>query len=173
MADLPASDRAIVQAVLDRVVEHAAPVLSGLRRQIIHNDANLDNLLTAAVGATDIVGLIDFGDMLRAPAVQDVATAAAYQLRESGHPMAGPVDVLEGYQQRICLEPDEIEVFVDLVAARWVLTATITEWRARQHPDNRDYILRNSAAARSGLHRLHELGWSAAHQYLRDRMEHV
>ncbi len=168
--DLPAEDRPAVQWALDRMMDHADPIVTGLRRQVIHNDANLDNLLTRAVGDAEVVGLIDFGDMLRGPLVQDAATAAAYQLRDGGHPMAGPADVLEGYQQRIRLEPEEIEVFVDLVAARWVLTTTITDWRARQQPDNRDYIVRNSAAARSGLHRLRELGWAAADRYVRERV---
>jgi Ser/Thr protein kinase RdoA (MazF antagonist) len=168
---LPAEERDLVGAALDHFRSHTGPLLAGLRRQVIHNDANLDNVLTVTVDDPAISGIIDFGDMLRAPLVQDVATAAAYQLRETGHPLAGPADVLRAYHQRLPLRPEEIEVVADLVTARWVLTTTITAWRARQHADNRDYILRNSAAARSGLRRLGPLGCTQATDYLRDAIE--
>lgn len=168
---LPPADQSLVRGALDHFRSHAGPLLAGLRQQVIHNDANLDNILTVAVDDPQVSGVIDFGDLLRAPLVQDVATTAAYQLREDGHPMAGPADVLVGYHQRTPLRPEEIEVFVDLMAARWVLTMTITAWQARQRPDNRDYILRNAAAARSGLRRLESIGCGQATAFLRDAIE--
>lgn len=168
---LPPPDRELVRGALDHFRSHAVPLLGGLRRQLIHNDANPDNVLTAAVDDPRISGIIDFGDMLRAPLVQGAATAAAYQLRPGGHPMAGPADVLSGYHRRMPLQPEEIEVFVDLIAARWVLTTTITDWRARQQPAGRDYILRNSEAARTGLSRLAALGDEPATDFLRHAIE--
>lgn len=168
---LPDPERGQVRSVLERFRAQAAPILPGLRRQIIHNDANLDNVLTAAEDDPTITGVIDFGDLLRAPLVQDAATAAAYQLREDGHPLAGPADVVAGYHARMPLQQQEIEVLFELVMARWVLTTTITDWRARQHPENRHYILRNSAAARSGLRRCAELDHDEATDYLRRAIE--
>lgn len=168
---LPRDEQDHVTWVLDHFRTHAAPALAGLRRQLIHNDANLDNVLTPAAGDPQISGLIDFGDMLTAPLVQDVATAAAYQLRPDGHPMAGSADVVVAYHQRLPLMTEEVEVLADLIAARWVLTTTITGWRAARQPGNRDYILRNSEAARAGLRRLRTLGFAGATDYLREAIE--
>ncbi|MDN5790215.1 MAG: phosphotransferase [Micrococcales bacterium] len=165
---LPPAEQDLVRGALEHFRSHAGPQIPGLRRQVIHNDANLDNVLTVAVDDPRVSGVIDFGDLLRAPLVQDVATTAAYQMRDGGHPMAGPADVLVGYHRQIPLRPEEIEVLVDLIAARWVLTMTITAWQARQRPGNREYILRNAAAAREGLRRLQSLGCGQATAFLCD-----
>jgi Ser/Thr protein kinase RdoA (MazF antagonist) len=168
---LPTQERDLVEAALDHFRSHTSALVSELRRQVIHNDANLDNVLTVAVNDPTISGVIDFGDLLRAPLVQDVATAAAYQVRETGHPLAGPADVLRAYHQRLPLRPEEIQVVADLITARWVLTTTITGWRARRQPENHDYILRNSAAARSGLRRLGPVGCPQATAFLCDAIK--
>ena len=62
------------------------PRLAGLRHQVIHNDYHLFNVLVAQDDASRVTGIIDFGDMIRAPLVAEVATAAAYQLRGTDDP---------------------------------------------------------------------------------------
>ncbi|MFC7609247.1 phosphotransferase [Teichococcus aestuarii] len=72
VAQLPgAEDRALAGAVLERFATHALPVLPGLRRQVIHNDFNPHNILADAARDDVVAGIIDFGDMVRAPLVQD------------------------------------------------------------------------------------------------------
>ena len=66
------------ERLLEGFERHAVPLLRGLRRQVIHNDFNPHNVLADAVDDTRIAGVIDFGDMVHAPLVQDLATACAY-----------------------------------------------------------------------------------------------
>ena len=55
------------------------------------------------------------------------------------------------------LTETEIALLPDLIATRLLITVAITGWRAQQHPENRQYILRNNGLAWTGLARLDAL----------------
>jgi hydroxylysine kinase len=143
--------RAIPTQFLDRFERHALPILPGLRAQVIHNDFNPHNVLIDGHG---VAGIIDFGDMLRAPLVQDLATAAAYQIGDETAPLGGVSAMVAAYHEVLPLLRAEVEILADLIAARLVLTIAITTWRAARHPDNAAYITRNQETAWRGLHSL-------------------
>lgn len=155
VVDLLDSSEDVARRAVSHFAAHAAPRVASLRRQVIHNDFNPHNVLTSAVDQPDIAGIIDFGDMVAGPVVQDLATAAAYQVGDGrDHPLTGPADVAIGYHLTSTLSEAEVEVLFDLIVARLVLIVAITDWRARRHPGNRDYILRNSKGARIALRQL-------------------
>ncbi len=66
-----------------RFVERVAPRLGGLRAQLIHNDWNLHNVRMAE---GRFCGLLDFGDLVRGPLIQELAVAASYHCRRSADP---------------------------------------------------------------------------------------
>ena len=168
LADLPDPHiRALAEGALDRFATDVVPALSRLRRQVIHNDFNPHNVLVDEAAHDRIAGIIDFGDAVRAPLVQDIAVAAAYQLGAGGHPLQGPADLAAGYHAVSALGADEIEVLPDLIATRLALTIAISSWHAARHSDNAAYLLRNQAAAWSGLQRLHDLPRGDAIPWLR------
>jgi hydroxylysine kinase len=156
--------RAIPTQFLDRFERHALPILPSLRAQIIHNDFNPHNILT---DGDDITGIIDFGDMLRAPLVQDLATAAAYQVGDEAAPLGGVSAMVAAYHEVLPLLPEEVEILADLIAARLVLTIAITTWRAARHPDNATYITRNQETAWRGLHSLGTISRAESQAILR------
>ncbi|MCE1179656.1 MAG: phosphotransferase [Micrococcales bacterium] len=151
-----AVDPALAGAALDRFAAEAAPRLGALRHQVVHNDLNPHNVLVAEEDPSQITGIIDFGDMVRAPLVQDLATAAAYLVGEEGHPLSGTVEMVRAYRAVLPLTPDELAVVPLMMAARAAISVSISGWRAGLHPDNRDYILRNGAQAQRTLERLAE-----------------
>ena len=65
--------RALAQAFMTRFTDHVLPRLASLRAQVIHNDYHLYNVLVAPDDQARITGIIDFGDMLHAPLVGEVA----------------------------------------------------------------------------------------------------
>lgn len=158
--------RALPMACFARFEAHVLPVIPRLRAQVVHNDFNPHNVLAHATDDDLLAGIIDFGDMLRAPLVQDLATAAAYQVLAEGHPLQGPADMAAAYHAVYPLLDDEIAVLADLVATRMALTVAISSWRAVRHPDNAAYILRNQPAAWRGLERLQNLSRAEAQDYL-------
>ena len=166
LAELPPASRALSESALDRFATHALPILPGLRAQVIHNDFNPHNILADPTTDTRIAGIIDFGDMVHAPLVQDLATAAAYQIAPDGPVLLGPAEMIAAFHAICPLLPDEIAVLPDLIAARLALTITISSWRAARHPDNAAYIMRNQKAAWAGLKRLQEQTRDAATAFI-------
>ncbi|MDY0881639.1 phosphotransferase [Dongia soli] len=145
------SRRALVELILTRFDDHVTPALPRLRAQIVHNDLNPHNVLVHAQDHSRVTGILDFGDMVHTPLINDLAVAAAYQLSVQGDPLADAGDFIAAYHAVTPLEPIEIDLLYDLIGARLATTATITSWRAARYPENRAYILRNAPRAWAGL----------------------
>lgn len=144
----PVEDRAMLTRVLDRF-EEAAPVLRRQRAQVIHSDLNPHNVVLGVDGL--VSGVIDFGDMVRAPLVCDVAIAAAYHVRPDLAPLADAAEYVAAFDGHLPLAADELALLPVLIETRLAMTALITNWRAARYPQNRDYILRNAPTAWAGL----------------------
>ncbi|WP_153099976.1 phosphotransferase [Paraburkholderia hayleyella] len=142
------------------------PVLPALRAQVIHNDMNGHNVLVDTARQETVSGILDFGDIIYAPLIQDLAVACSYHISIEGNPLQHVADMVRGYHAVLPLEAAEIDVLFDLIAARLVMTVAITEWRAQHMPENSTYILRNNALAWRGLHRLLTLSRDEARDYL-------
>ena len=149
-----ASARATAHGVLDRFDAHVVPALPGLRAQVIHNDFNPTNVLVDPADPDRVVGIIDFGDMVQAPLINDLAVASAYQLAGDVDPLVAVAELAAAYHAVVPLRPVEIGLLFDLVATRLVMSVAISGWRAVRYPENRDYILRNSPAAWAALDRV-------------------
>jgi len=134
--------RRIADAVFARFESCVAPGLAALPAQFIHNDLNLHNLIIGDHGR--ISGVIDFGDAVKSQAVCDLATAAAYQLFDLADPIADLSDMVVAFHAICPLNETEIGLIFDLIRARWAITVGIAHWRARRHPANGAYIMRNA-----------------------------
>ncbi len=148
--------RAAVEAVLADF-ERSLPAIDALtRRQIIHNDFNPHNILQDPAEPSRVVGIIDFGDMVFAPVVNDLAVALSYHLATDN--WAARIGAfLEGYQSARALEAAEIELLPLLTRARLAMSIIIAEWRSARFPENSAYIMRNHASAWRGLQNTAEL----------------
>jgi len=112
------------------------PKLGTLRCQVIHGDANPGNVLTDP-GSHRVTGFIDFGDMVRAPLIFDVAIAAAYLRTADTDPLELIAPFVDAYNATKPLEEGEMALLFDLVRARLATTITLLFWRrgARHHDD--------------------------------------
>lgn len=151
------SRRELVDEAMARFKTRVEPRLGDLRSQVVHNDLNQHNLVVDPDNLERVAGILDFGDMVRAPLACDVAIAAAYMLSDSGDPLEGAAPYVAGYHAVSPLRADEAGLLADMVATRLMMTVLITGWRAEAHPHNRDYILRNNVPAWSRLEKL--LAW--------------
>ena len=144
------------QKTLDHFQDHIASKFSLLRTQVIHNDMNPDNVLVKHSDSSQVAGMIDFGDMVHAPLINDPAVAAAYQTVSCGDLFQGTADILKGYHSANPLQEQELDLLPSLVVNRIAMTAIISEWRAKEHPENQDYILGNINRTWEVLNRLHK-----------------
>lgn len=161
------SRRRLATYWLDNYERHVLPFQGRLRAQIIHNDLNPHNVLVAPDDPEYITGIIDFGDITFAPVVCDVAVAASYQIFPADHPLETIADFVAGYHAFNPLEAHELDLLFDLIATRLVLTVAITGWRAQNHPDNSEYILRNNPRSWSALEHLASIPRDDAKAYFR------
>jgi 4-aminobutyrate aminotransferase-like enzyme/Ser/Thr protein kinase RdoA (MazF antagonist) len=131
----------LVARWLDRFEAAVLPELAKLPKQAIHNDANDCNVLVTPRASLDrrVIGLLDFGDMVRAPAVCDLAVACAYALLGKANALAAAADVIRGYHSVRPLSASEIALLFDLICARLCLSVTISAWQYARNPAN-DYL---------------------------------
>ncbi len=136
--------RALAERALNRFDQLAALRLPMLRRQPIHNDLNPNNVLVDEAEPDRISGILDFGDMVEAPLIDDLAVAAAYQLGCEGDPFADVLPFVAAYHAVLPLQRAEVEVLYPLMAARLVMVVAISGYRAARDPANAAYVLRNN-----------------------------
>ena len=158
--------RALAATFMKRFTDHVLPRLASARTQVIHNDYHLYNVLVAPDDHERIVGIIDFGDMLQAPLVGEVATAAAFHMTGNADPFEGPAQFVGAYHATLPLLDVEQEIVADLMATRHLITTLISEWRAARYPENRAYIMRHNPAAWEALSQMADLSRAEA----RDRL---
>src|SRR3984957_3073620 len=129
--------RAQVARILDRFEARVAPVLPGLRAQVIHADLSLNNLLLGE--DLQVSGIVDFGDMTHAPLVCDLAVAIADVLHGRDDAIDAAEAMIAGYVAVTPLDDEEAGLLADLVTARLAADITLTAWRLGVYPDNAAY----------------------------------
>jgi 4-aminobutyrate aminotransferase-like enzyme len=140
-ASIPdAGRRQIVERVLDRFEERVLPRFAYLPAQIVHGDFTLDNVFLDE--RDRVAGIVDFGDMSFTARAGDFAIGLVSLLR--GRPADDVFRIariaVDGYQSRIPLEDEELDLLGDLVAARLAALVTISAWRVERYPENAEYI---------------------------------
>lgn len=158
--------RDLAEQFLNGFDEHARPQLGRLRAQVVHNDLNDYNVLVDPANHARVAGILDFGDMVHTALVNDLAIAASYQLTDSSDPLGAVAEFVAAYHAVLPLESMEIDLLFDLMATRLVTVVAISGWRAEQHPENRDYILRNNALSWARLERCAAVSRAQARQTL-------
>jgi len=130
--------RRVVEEVLDHFSASVLPKLRKLRAQIIHNDISCLNTL---VDGDRVTGVIDFGDLIHAPMVADLAVPISELIVDSMDPIATAAEITAGYHAVTALEDDELGLVFDLVSTRCAMHVAIANWRVGNHPENIDYIM--------------------------------
>ncbi|MDP2290739.1 MAG: aminotransferase class III-fold pyridoxal phosphate-dependent enzyme [Actinomycetota bacterium] len=143
-------DRAVVETAFRRHQQRVVPLLTHLRGAVVHHDANDYNVL---VDHGSVSGLIDFGDMVFARQVNEVAVTLAYALLDTNDVVAAGRDVIAAYVGEFALTDDELRVVYDLAATRLAMSVAISSHRSHEFPDN-EYLLISQAPALRLLRKL-------------------
>jgi 4-aminobutyrate aminotransferase-like enzyme/Ser/Thr protein kinase RdoA (MazF antagonist) len=112
----------------ERLRRDVLPRLPGLRAQVVHSDGHADNLLRAD-GSDEIVGIIDFGDMVHAPRVQDLAVTLASFARHGEMSLENAVAQVESWNAVLPLQDEELEVLHDLTLLRLATALCLYDFR--------------------------------------------
>lgn len=168
---IPARElRERVERCLDDFEGRVLPQFGELRWQVIHNDLNPENVLLAAENSPEVVGIIDFGDMLEAPLAVDVAIAVSYLRFDGDDTLAGVLAFVTAYHSVLALADREIDLLIDLIRARLAATISIRYWRIGERSADDPYLLKvlQENSAESFLARLDELPRADVQRRLRE-----
>ena len=125
---------------------------SGLRRSVIHGDANDYNVLIDPERMI-VTGLLDFGDMVYSYTVGDLAIAIAYVVLDKAEPRAVAEEVVEGYTSEFALLDEELEMLWPLVRLRLAMSVCIAAKQLREQPEN-EYLRISQRAIEKSLPRI-------------------
>ncbi len=159
--------RALVAEHLDRFDQITGPQLMAARQQVIHNDLNSDNLLISGDDPDQVVGILDFGDVVHSATVADVGLAMSYVIdvsRPERDPWINPYALARAFNLQRELTDAEWELLPDLVRARLSQRLLLGSWLSAMNPQNADYTSRTLASATIALNLVNNI---APHEGLR------
>jgi 4-aminobutyrate aminotransferase-like enzyme/Ser/Thr protein kinase RdoA (MazF antagonist) len=130
--------RDAIAEVIERFDQRVIPALDRLPGQATHGDINPENIVVDSADPELIVGLFDFGDLSWGPRVIEVGIAAAYQCFGS-EPVAAMCQVVSAFHLMDPLQPIEIELVPDLVAARCAQSLLMAGRHVATTSENVDY----------------------------------
>lgn len=135
---LPLDEREIAHEIMARHRDVTVPALARLRSQIIHGDVHPFNSLMNESG--DITGIIDFGDLVHATLVQDLANAAADFLflgRDHENVIS---NLVKGYVSVTALEESEADLILDMIEMRLMMTPLIESLKSTNGIESKGYF---------------------------------
>ena len=128
-----AKDRNTVSYFFQQFDEIVRPLLPGLRKQIIHNDANEWNVL---VKNGEVSSIIDFGDLAHSLLINELAIAITYACYDKENPLEWASVILTSYHSKLPIEEKEIKVLYYLIAARLVISVCNSAHSKKADPEN-------------------------------------
>jgi 4-aminobutyrate aminotransferase-like enzyme/Ser/Thr protein kinase RdoA (MazF antagonist) len=160
--------RAIVERHLDKLEREVLPVLAGLRRGVIHNDANDWNVIVEPGHpySRRVAGVVDLGDMLESVVVADLAIACAYAMQGKADPLASAAEVVAGYHAEYPLTEAELGVLFPLICTRLAVSVVNSAEQRASFPDE-SYLTISEAGAWATLERLEAVHPRLAHYTFR------
>ena len=122
------------------------------RRSVIHGDANDYNVLVDPE-RMEVVGLIDFGDMVYSYTVGNLAVGLAYVVLDKTDPLATARVVVEGYTSEFELMREELDMLWPLVLMRLGMSVCLAAYQQQQRPENK-YLEISQGSIAASLSRL-------------------
>ena len=142
-----AADRGAVETILGWFDADVAPALGRLPISVIHQDLNDSNVLVARDprGGVHVTGVLDVGDAQRTVQVAELAVLVANAMVGEESPLMAARNVIAGFHERRPLSEAELDVVMQMAAARACMTAVTWTRRVADDPSN-ERAARRSAA---------------------------
>ncbi len=135
---------------------------------MIHNDFNQNNLLVDPADQATITGLLDFGDMIFAPLINDLAIAISHHLYGEPDVLEEMANMTDAYHQVVPLDESKVDCLPDLIAARLASREIIVNWRVAQRGDTGSYDAKVSEMTWEALSCVMDIDAKAATRRLHD-----
>lgn len=137
------NDRKIVEYYFLQHEEFVWPKLPGLRKSIIHSDANGENLI---VRAGEVIGIIDFLELSYTQLINELAVAIAYAVFGKDDPIGLATHIIGAYNETLPLKETEVDLLFLLIAARLCASVCNSSYFQKQEPENEHIIVSQKQA---------------------------
>ena len=112
-----------------------------LRKSIVHNDANDNNVLVSEDFKNPKTrAIIDFGDAINTQIINDVAITCAYAIMDKNNPLEASLPIIKGYHSKFPLQEKELQFLYTLIAMRLIISITKSAINKIDNPENK-YLL--------------------------------
>ena len=130
-ANAEADARELCAPLLDRLRDEVLPALNALPAQVIHNDGHTHNLLRPDTEDQRVVGLIDFGDMVYAPIIDELAVTATTFQRLCPRPLHAIEHLLAGFHHAHPVSDAEVTLLWDAIILRLLITVLLSDVKVK------------------------------------------
>ena len=128
-----------------------------LRKAVVHNDANDNNIIVSSeLVDPKVRAIIDYGDALHTQIINDLAIACAYAIMHHNDPLEAALPILKGYHSIFPLDEKELEHLYTAIAMRLVISVTKSAINRTEEPDN-EYLLISEKPAWEVLQKWHAI----------------
>ncbi len=108
--------------------------LKKLRYSITHSDPNNYNLV---VKNNKINGLLDYGDSIYAPTINDLAICLSYALMNNNNIFSTLKNIISEYHKIYSINEDEINSLISLTKSRLMITVVMAKKQRIKYPTNK------------------------------------
>ena len=148
--------------------EVAQPSYKKLRKAVVHNDANDNNVIVSFDLVNPVVNTsIDYGDSVHTQIINDIAIACAYAIMHHKDPLEAALPIVRGYHSTFALQETELEHLYIAIAMRLVISVTKSAMNKIAEPDN-EYLLISEKPAWGVLEKWHAIDSDFAHYSFRE-----
>ncbi|HLV14446.1 MAG TPA: aminotransferase class III-fold pyridoxal phosphate-dependent enzyme [Xanthomarina sp.] len=138
-------------------------VYKTLRKSVVHNDAN-DNNVIVSTSLIDpkVLAIIDYGDAIYTQSINDLAVTIAYAIMNKPDLLAAALPIVSGYHSQYPLQEKELQFLYNLVAMRLVISVTKSALNKQKEPGN-DYLVISEKPAWDVLRRWKQIDENLAY----------
>jgi len=130
---------------------------SKLRKGVVHNDANENNIIVSEdLLQPEVVTIIDYGDAIYTQVVNDLAIACAYGIMHHHDVLEASLPIVKGYHSTFPLKERELVHLYDAIAMRLVISVTKSAINKIKEPDN-GYLVTSEKPAWEVLKKWHSI----------------
>ncbi|MBA6152893.1 aminotransferase class III-fold pyridoxal phosphate-dependent enzyme [Gelidibacter maritimus] len=160
-------EKAIVEH-FQNLFENSQDTYSSLRKAVVHNDANDNNIIVSS----DLIGpkveaVIDYGDAVHTQIINDVAVACAYAIMDHNDPLEAALPIVQGYHSTFALQEEELAHLYNAIAMRLVISVTKSAINKIAEPNN-TYLLISEKPAWEVLEKWRHISADFAHYSFRN-----
>ncbi|WDP85259.1 MAG: aminotransferase class III-fold pyridoxal phosphate-dependent enzyme [Desulfobacter sp.] len=135
--------RGILEQVFLAFSAIVQPLLPELPRGPIHGDINDDNVL---ILGPRVAGILDFGDCLDNPLVNELAIGLAYHTLDEPDPLGAGAQIIKAYHEKRPLSQNELKVIFPLVCTRLAVSVIISAQRRKLNPGRDSWFVSEKRA---------------------------